>query len=366
MRFLILTKRFYTNKDLLRDRFGRNFHLPIELGRLGHTGRVLAGDYRHEDPVHFTVDGVEFSDVPLSTFPPQLGLGSAYSEVREFEPDVIIGSSDVHFGAAAAMLARGCGIPFAYDLYDNYESFASARIPGMRALHHRLLKRADLVVCVSPALRDWVALHTTKTVVVGNGVDTNVFFPRPAEHGRRRYEISADERVVGYVGGISHDRGLEALIDAVALGRGRGQPLRLVLLGQNSSQLGLDLPWITVLDPVDQADVPSIVSMFDVAAWPYLDDAWGRFVHPNKLAEYLACGVPVVATDLPEFRSVAPYPGIEWYRPGDPADLLRALLVQIESAETPSLPSGLTWAAQGSVLESALIESLESPPRNQV
>lgn len=354
MRFLIVTKRFYMNKDLLSDRFGRNYHLPLELGRLGHRGLVLAADYRRQDLIRFSEEGVDFSAVPFGGLPPRFGLVHAYNAARDFRPDVIVGSTDVHFGAAACALAHRLNAACVYDLYDNYESFASARIPGMDALHRRSLRVADLVVAVSPALAEHVQDEARRVTVVGNGVDTSLFVRRSRKPARHRLGISSGETVVGYVGEISDRRGLDPVIAGVRIARREGWDLRLVLVGRNTSQLDLREPWITFMPPVPQAEVPEIISAFDVGVWPYLNDAWGRFVHPTKLAEYLACGVPTVATDLPEFRRVAPFDGVEWYEPNRPDAFVAAVRRSVDRLEPVVLPQSLTWEAQARLFEQAL------------
>ena len=42
---------------------------------------------------------------------------------------------------------------FVADLYDDYEVFAAARLPGMRSLYRRALRQADLITCISEPLR---------------------------------------------------------------------------------------------------------------------------------------------------------------------------------------------------------------------
>lgn len=354
MRFLVLTKRFYMQKDLLGDRFGRNYHLPIELGRRGHDGLVLAFDYGRHASARFAEDGVEFVGASLGGKTPGLGLGGGYVAVRDFEPDIIIGSTDVHFGAAAVAIGRRLGVPSVYDLYDNYEAFASARIPGMAAIHRRTLRSADLVLAVSPALADHVRPDAERVVVIGNGVDRSVFFRRPKDEARRRFGLPDDGPVIGYVGGITDGRGLDLVLSAIRLIRERGRDARLVLAGHNASQLDLSEPWVVVIPPMPQADVPAIISTFDVAVWPYVGNSWGRFVHPTKLGEYLACGVPVVATDLPEFRRVAPFEGLLWFDSGREESLADAVLEGLTRDGPVGFPEALTWTAQANALERAL------------
>lgn len=356
MRFVLVTKRRHSGRDVLIDRFGRAFHLASQLGARGNEGLVLAVDHARSSRVAFSEDNVRFESVSLVSG--VMGdVRRAYRLAREIEPDVVIGSGDIPHGQLAALLA-GNEKPFVYDLLDNYESFRSARLPGARLLHRRLIENADMVICVSLALEDHVSSLSSRTVVVGNGVDPARFHPVPQESARDKFGIDHDALVVGYVGGIANNRGLESLLAAVELGRQRDHDLRLVLAGPNESNLLLDALGVTYLGVVDHDQVSTVISTFDVAVWPYLPTEWGRYVHPYKLAEYLACGVLVAATDIPEFREVAPYDGIAWFRPDDPEDLLRALLDQIGQDVGSQLPPDLTWASQAARLAAAL-EGLE-------
>src|SRR5213078_962634 len=59
---------------------------------------------------------------------------------------------------------------------------------------------------------------------------------------------------------------------------------------------------IYLLGPRPHTDIPGYIKGFDVGLVPYRDSEYTASVYPVKLNEYLAMGVPVVATDLPEIR----------------------------------------------------------------
>jgi glycosyltransferase involved in cell wall biosynthesis len=62
------------------------------------------------------------------------------------------------------------------------------------------------------------------------------------------------------------------------------------------------LPDAHFLGTRPSTDVPNIVRHFDVGLVPLLDNEFTRVMSTLKLCEYLAVGVPVVATDLPGVR----------------------------------------------------------------
>lgn len=59
------------------------------------------------------------------------------------------------------------------------------------------------------------------------------------------------------------------------------------------------------IGPRPYSELPAYVQAFDVGLIPYVLNDWTRAVDPLKLLEYLAAGIPVVATDLPEVAKYA-------------------------------------------------------------
>ena len=65
MRILFVTKRHYSHQDLINDRFGRLFHLPVALAAAGHRVAVIAIDYQGSMASTTEIEGVAFTSVPL-------------------------------------------------------------------------------------------------------------------------------------------------------------------------------------------------------------------------------------------------------------------------------------------------------------
>jgi uncharacterized SAM-binding protein YcdF (DUF218 family)/glycosyltransferase involved in cell wall biosynthesis len=61
-------------------------------------------------------------------------------------------------------------------------------------------------------------------------------------------------------------------------------------------------PNVHLLGAQAHEDIPKYIGSFDVGIVPYLRSDYTDNVYPTKLNEYLAMGIPVVATDLPEIR----------------------------------------------------------------
>ncbi|HEX7225622.1 MAG TPA: glycosyltransferase, partial [Candidatus Limnocylindria bacterium] len=115
--------------------------------------------------------------------------------------------------------------------------------------------------------------------------------------------------VVLYLGGLMGGRGLEELVTAmvevpegqlVLVGDGvLGEPLR-----RQAADLGIG-DRVHLLDPVPPGDVVSVAASADVGVSPIVPSCLNyRYSLPNKLFQYLAAGVPVVASDFPQVRDV--------------------------------------------------------------
>lgn len=129
----------------------------------------------------------------------------------------------------------------------------------------------------------------------GVNLDTFVHAPAPTPSS----EVAALPRpIVGYSGGLHRHVDFE-LVAAVA----RARPdASVVLVGPpQTDPAGLRaIPNVHLLGARPFASLPGLLAAFDVAIIPYRRTAYTDTVFPTKLYEYLAMGLPVVSTALPE------------------------------------------------------------------
>jgi len=184
-----------------------------------------------------------------------------------------------------------------YDCNDAHSDF-----PGMpawtRDYFEQSCRLADAVNTSSQSLYDDVAGirgGEDGCELIGNGVEYGHF---------RRVRDSLgppappDPPRIGYLGAIAPWFNFE-LVERVA----RAHPdwevtlVGPVILGVEDRVAQLTkLPNVSFQPPVDYEEVPAVLHTFTVGLIPFRYDALTRGVNPNKMYEYLAMGLPVVAS----------------------------------------------------------------------
>lgn len=178
-----------------------------------------------------------------------------------------------------------------------------------RTVEAEVLASADLRVAVSGEVLDLIAPDSAGglSIVVPNGVDTDLFASRP-DRGRSRaaFGLPPDATLLGFTGSIRPWHGLDLAIDALSalpdrvhlVVAGDG-PIRADLARQAGvSGAGHRLHW---LGQLPHERVPEMLAACDIALAPYPQLPNFGF-SPLKLHEYLAAGVPVIASDIGQIR----------------------------------------------------------------
>ena len=250
---------------------------------------------------------------------------------------------DSHFaypeGYAASLLGRWLGLPFTVTLRGT-----EARLAKKTAFRKRMmlaLKSAAKIFSVSDSLRQ-VALSLgipeVKTQVVGNGVDSLKFHPIDKAGARIRLGLPADAPVLISIGGLVERKGFHRVIDCLPVLLEDFPTLRYLIVGGPSpegdmgaqlraqvSMLGLNKQ-VIFTGPMKSEALKEPLSAADVFVLSTRNEGWA-----NVFLEAMACGLPVITTDVggnaevvcqPELGTIVPF--------GDPAALQRALASALE------------------------------------
>ena len=223
---------------------------------------------------------------------------------------------DAHFGYpdgyAAGLLGKWLKVPVTITLRGTEQRHAAD--PLLRPYLTKALQRATRVFAVSESLRQ-VALSLgavpQKVRVVGNGVDIDKFSPVPKQPARMALGLAADAPVLISVGGLVERKGFHRVLECLPQVRLEFPGLQYLVVGGPSPEgdwterlkalvqsLKLD-DCVRFLGPVAAQELHKVLSAADVFVLATRNEGWA-----NVFLEAMACGLPVVTTDVGGNREV--------------------------------------------------------------
>ncbi len=343
MKIVFLVKRFYTNKDLIDDQFGRLFYFPSILAEMGHECVVFALDSRNKAELSVRENNVQYYTIPVQSFWRLPLMRELIGKLCRSKADVVFSSGDSYIGYLGLQLSKRLSAKALFDIYDDYSHFGTNKLPFMRTLLRKAVRKSDLVVCASKSIQEKYRVKQENTLLVQNGVDNKVFRPQEKRIARERSGISGGDIVVGYFGSIHKPRGVDDLIAAIERLRAKGQDIKLLMAGRDYGDVSLDHPWIEYRGMVNQYDVVALINSCDVVTVPYKDTDIIRMTNACKLMEYFACSVPVVVSDVSDYASYFPESFACVSIPSDPASLADAITNQLEARKVVDASSIISW-----------------------
>jgi glycosyltransferase involved in cell wall biosynthesis len=231
---------------------------------------------------------------------------------------------------AAHFARRNTGVPLMYEAHLIGPLWAKDRGADERAvarlerIERELYAGTAAVAAISAGLLEEIRARygfEGPADVVPSAVDTGLF--KPVWEG-------GDGRTVVYVGTLQFWKGLETLLEAIALAPG----LRLRIVGDDDQGLRLRAAALGIAERVEvtgrkpQPQIPALVKDAACAVHPLPPghSISARFTSPLKVFEYMALGLPIVAADVPSVREVlTDGANARLYRAGDAASLANAL-----------------------------------------
>jgi glycosyltransferase involved in cell wall biosynthesis len=283
--------------------------------------------------------------------------------VRSFAPDLIFSCFLYPDGYAALKIARALSVPVvAMSIGSDINRIGDP----VSALHTRtVLREADFVVTVSGDLcAKAVAMGALaeKTRAILNGCDLSVFRVKDRLEARRRLQIDPASEAVGYIGRMDVKKGLLELVDAAVSLHSKRPNLHVYMVGEGPDrpaiegaiQTGNAGSYIHALPGCASDDVAVWMAAADLITLPsYMEGC------PNVVLEALACGRPVVATNVGGIPEIMNGDCGRIVPPRDPAALALALASVLDrswDAAAISAHGSRSW----STVAAELMEVFES------
>ncbi|WP_256212508.1 glycosyltransferase family 4 protein [Arthrobacter sp. yr096] len=371
----------------------------LAVTRLGYPVQIGALNARKRD----VVDGVRYERIlPASMAATMDGrLQQQASELldiaRDFRPSIIHTTTHFVNGLVAREVAKALDVPWVYEVRGQLaDTWASSREEAARsseryelftAREAEVMCTADLVVTLGESMKRNIAalgVPDHKILISPNAVGGSYLEP-PLGHRDARQALGLDPNALymGTVSSLVGYEGLDDLVTAFALLAPRLPKLKLVFVGDGAAapalrdqvqRLGLSSRTIfTGRVLPEQARLYHLA--LDVFVVPRKDSAVTQAVTPLKPVEALACGRPVVASDLGALGEIV-HDGINGRLtkaedPGQLAEVLLELLQdeglcrQLGAAGREYVLATRTWQANAQAFGGAY-ENLVSNYRRRV
>lgn len=333
----------------------------LSLSRGGHDVHLVARNRKRQPLVEELPEATVHRLAPwrfggagldaLSQFPAFMNprwMSHVHRTGRRIQADVIV-VRDLPLTPTAVWAGRRLGVPVILDMAENYPAMIrDIWLGGRQGRLDFLVRNPRLVAKVE----DWSVKAVDHTVVVveesgerlvemGVAPDRvtvvcNTPLPAriPGDDAVARHEADGSLRLV-YLGLLEKPRGLEAVLDGMALLREESIPVELDIIGggmddllfrNRAEALGFDSDTIRFHGVLPYEEALAVFSHSHVGLVPHLAvESWNTTI-PNKLFDYWSHGLPVVTSDArPAARIVREVGAGHVFRSDEPGDFARAI-----------------------------------------
>jgi glycosyltransferase involved in cell wall biosynthesis len=259
---------------------------------------------------------------------------------REKPYDVIHVHTMPDFLVLAALGPKLLGAKVVLDVHDLMPELYASKfdvpeshwmVRGLTAVERWSIRLADRAVAVHRPHLDALVRHGNpreKFEILMNLPDPSVFRPRPEQPSSATFTLV-------YHGMVGKRHGLDVAVRAVALARGDvpGLQLRIIGDGDHFPEIARLVEELGVAENVrlDRGIVPieellPTIAAADAGIVPILDDPFTQYMLPVKLLEYVAVGVPVIASATDTITAYFDEEMLSLCRPGEPEDIAAAIV----------------------------------------
>ena len=239
-----------------------------------------------------------------------VGMGRAVRrDLEAFAPNLVHVSAPDNLGHRAISFARARGIPVLASMHTRFETYFQYYgfgwfVPVFMAVLRRFYGRCDAVVAPSQSMADVMRAQGlgSEIGIWTRGIDTGIFNPARRDLAwRRLVGIEDDEVVIGFLGRLVMEKGLDVFVDSIAALREMGVAHKVLVIGDGPARawFAARLPGAVFTGLQTKEALGRAVAGMDILFNPSVTEAFG-----NVTLEAMACAVPVVAADATGSRDI--------------------------------------------------------------
>jgi glycosyltransferase involved in cell wall biosynthesis len=269
---------------------------------------------------------------------------------RESRADYIL-VRDLPLAPTALAVGARLGVPVVYDMAEVYPEFLQDRFDFGRAslsdyfvknpraarlIERFVLPRITKVIVVSEESRQRclrLGADASRVVLVGNTPDDIEMISASVRADVRRPD--AESCTLLFVGILMWDRGVAEAVRAMPTILKAYPKTTLAIVGDGDergrierviAECGLSKN-VELLGYREHSSLPALYARADIGLLPFLPGRHVKITLANKLFDYMAAGLPIVAADLAPMRRILGETGAgELFAPGDPDSLAEVVI----------------------------------------
>ncbi len=222
------------------------------------------------------------------------------ADIEAFNPNIAHISLPVFLGSSALRLSRKLGIPSVASMHTRFETYPSYYGMGfleapITAMLRRFYRQCDAVVapCESAAQVMRAQGMADQIGIWARGIDAGIFNPgRRSLDWRRSLGIDDTDIVIGFLGRLVMEKGLDTIANTLRILRERGVPHKTLIIGEGPARdwLSDHVPGAILCGHQQGANLGRALASADILFNPSVTESFG-----NVTLEAMASRLPVVA-----------------------------------------------------------------------
>lgn len=226
--------------------------------------------------------------------------GELRRDLKSFRPNLVHVSSPDPLGHRAVSWARAHGLPTVASVHTRFETYPryyglAFLEPLIESMLRRFYRRCDAIVAPSESMAQLLR-EQRMSYDVGiwtRGIDREIFCPARRDLAwRRSLGIGDDVPVIGFIGRLVMEKGLDVFSDTVDQLAQRQVAHKVLVVGEGPAREWFEnrLPGAVFTGFQKGADLGRAVASMDMLFNPSITETFG-----NVTLEAMACGLPTVA-----------------------------------------------------------------------
>jgi glycosyltransferase involved in cell wall biosynthesis len=259
---------------------------------------------------------------------------------------------DLPLAPTALAVAARLGVPVVYDMAEVYPEFLQDRFDFGRAslsdyvvknpsaarlIERFVLPRASKVIVVSEESRQrclQLGVEPSRLVLVGNTPDDVETISASVRDAMPR-QSAPEAFTLLFVGILMWDRGVAEAVRAMPAILKKFPKTTLMIAGDGDERAEIErviaecgaAKNVQLLGYREHSSLPALYAAADIGLLPFLPGRHVRITLANKLFDYMAAGLPIVAADLAPMRRILEETEAgELFAPGDPQSLAASVI----------------------------------------